>query len=89
MLEEAIKLIDGTIHAFELAGADDAIVMASVKIDLCPHNKSILPTQHEYYGESTQLASGAIESTCSAALAYLLTMGIITRDDPNLVELKK
>ena len=65
MLEEAIKWIDDTIHAFELAGADDAIVMASVKIDLQPHSKSILPTQQQLCAESTQLASDAIESTCS------------------------
>lgn len=89
MLGEAIKRIGGTIHAFKLAAADDATVMASVKIDLRPHNKSILPTQQEFYGKPTQLASDAIESTCSAALAYLLTMGIITIDDANSAELKK
>lgn len=53
MLEEAIKWIGGTINAFTLADNVDATAMASVKIDLRPHNKSILPTQHEFYGEPT------------------------------------
>jgi len=41
MLEEAIERIGGTIHAFELVDADDTTVMASVKIDLRPHNRSL------------------------------------------------
>jgi hypothetical protein len=53
MLEEAIKRIRGTIHAFELTDDDDNTVMASVKIDLQPHNKSMLPTQQVFFGEST------------------------------------
>ncbi|XP_037468574.1 uncharacterized protein LOC119340753 isoform X2 [Triticum dicoccoides] len=87
MLEQAIKRIRATIHAFELTDDDDGTAMASVKIDLQPHNKSILPTQQVFFGESTQFASDAIESTCSAALSYLLTTGIITIDDYNSADL--
>ncbi|XP_044375142.1 uncharacterized protein [Triticum aestivum] len=45
MLEEAIKRIGGTIHAFKLTDDDDTTGMASVKINLQPHSKSMLPTQ--------------------------------------------
>ena len=89
MLEQAIKRIRVTMHAFELTDDDDNTVMALVKIDLQPHSKSMLPTQHVFFGESTQSADDAIESTCSAALDYLLTVGIITINDANSVELKK
>ena len=34
-----------------------------------------------FFGESTQLAGDAIESTSSVALAYLVTTGIVTIDD--------
>ncbi|XP_044432215.1 uncharacterized protein [Triticum aestivum] len=89
MLEEAIKRIHGTIHAFELTDDNDDTVMASVKIDLQPHSQSMLPTQQLFFGESTWFANDAIESTCSAALAYLVTMGIITIDNSNSTSLKK
>ena len=87
MLEEAIKRIHGTIHAFKLTDDNDDTVMASVKIDLRPHSQSMLPTQHLFFGESTRFANDAIESTCSAALSYLLTTGIITIDDYNSADL--
>ncbi|XP_040244926.1 uncharacterized protein [Aegilops tauschii subsp. strangulata] len=87
MLEQAIKRIRATMHAFELTDDDDATLMASVKIDLQPHSKSILPTQQVFFGESTQFASDAVESACSAALSYLLTTGIITIDDYNSADL--
>ena len=87
MLEQAIKRIRATMHAFELTDDDDATLMASMKIDLQPHSKSILPTQQVFFGESTQFASDAVESTCSAALSYLLTTGIITIDDYNSADL--
>ena len=61
MLEQAIKRIRATIHAFELTDDDDGTVMASVKIDLQPHSQSMLPTQQLFFGESTRFANDALE----------------------------
>ncbi|KAM3367007.1 hypothetical protein ACQJBY_015968 [Aegilops geniculata] len=88
MLEQAIKRIRGTIHAFNLRYDDDGTVVASVKIDLQPHSKSIFPIQQLFFGESTQFSDDSIESARSAALTYLLTMGIIIIDDYNSADLK-
>ena len=83
MLEEAIKRIGSTIHAFKLVDDDDCTVMASVKIDIRPHycqlNRNFMENQ----------LSLPVILLNPHALAYLLTMGIITIDDANSVELKK